>query len=163
MARKNVPLPPPPKRRELSDNPVKLCNEIARIFRNKMRESCELDGVMSQPGARLVLSVLAIEDGINQRELVARTHLRAPSVSVIIKKMVAEGMVELRTDENDMRSTRVYLTEHGREVDAESINKIKAMDARGLEGIGEEEQAALMALLCRIRDNLLDSEREENQ
>ena len=163
MARKNVPLPPPPKRRELSDNPVKLCNEIARIFRNKMRESCELDGVMSQPGARLVLSVLAIEDGINQRELVARTHLRAPSVSVIIKKMVAEGMVELRTDENDMRRTRVYLTDHGRDVDLESINKIKSMDARGLEGIGEEEQATLMALLCRIRDNLLDIEREENQ
>ena len=163
MARKNVPLPPPPKRRELSDNPVKLCNEIARIFRNKMRESCELDGVMSQPGARLVLSVLAIEDGINQRELVARTHLRAPSVSVIIKKMVAEGMVELRTDENDMRITRVYLTDHGRDVDFESINKIKSMDARGLEGIGEEEQAALMVLLYRIRDNLLNSELEEEQ
>ncbi len=162
MAKKSLPLPPPIKRRELSDNPVKLCNEISRIFRNKMRESCELDGVMSQPGARLVMSVLAMEDGINQRELVSRTHLRAPTVSVIVKKMVAEGLCELTADENDMRVTRVRLTELGRQTDTENINKIKSMDAEGLKGITEEEQQALMSLLYRIRDNLLGSEREEN-
>ncbi len=151
---KEQPLPPPP-RKELSDNPVKLCNEIARIFRGKVRITGESDGVMSQQGARLVLSVLAISDGINQRELVERTHLRPPTVSVIIKRMSEEGLVELRTDERDGRVSRVYLTECGRLTDRQNIERIKSVDAQGLKNITEEETQILMELLCKIRDNLL--------
>jgi len=147
---------PPPARKELSDNPVKLCCEISRIFHTKIRENCDIDGVMSQPGARLILSLLAIEDGVNQRELVSKTHLRAPTVSVIIKKMLDEGMVELRADEKDMRVKKVYLTEYGRQTDRESIQKIKSMDALGLRGITDEEQRTLMELLGKIRNNLLE-------
>ena len=155
--------PPLPKRRELSDNPVKLCNEIARIFRARMRESCDIDGVMSQQGARLVLSTLAISDGISQRTLVEQTHLRPPTVSLIIKRMCEEGMVELRTDPEDMRVTRVYLTDVGRATDRENIERIKATDAVGLRGISEDEELTLMSLLSRIRDNLLNGEIEDEK
>ena len=82
---------PPFVRKELSDNPVKLCNEIGRLFRNRMRALDGQEGVMSQPGAHLVLSMLAIHDGINQLELVRATHLKPPTVSVIVKSMEAEG------------------------------------------------------------------------
>ena len=145
----------PPRRKELSDNPVKLCSEISKLFHMQMREHGELDGVMSQPGARLIMSFLAIEDGVMQRELVDRTHLRAPSVSAIIKRMESEGMVTLKNDENDKRAIRVYLTDYGREVDRERIRKIKLVDSIGLCGISDDEQAYLMQLLTKIRDNLL--------
>lgn len=156
-------LSPPPKRKELNDNPVKLCNDIARIFRARMRENRDIDGVMSQQGARLVLSLLAIEDGRSQRNIVEQTHLRPPTVSIIIKKMLDEGMVELRADEKDMRITRVYLTDFGRETDRENINKIKAVDAKGLCGLTEEENDTLMILLAKIRDNLLREDGEEEK
>ena len=149
-------IPAPPARKELSDNPVKLCSEISRLFHMKIRENCDMDGVMSQPGARLILSLLAIKDGVNQRELVSKTHLRAPTVSVIIKKMLEADMVELRADENDMRVKKVYLTEYGRQTDSEGIQKIKSIDALGLRGITESEQATLMELLGKIRKNLLE-------
>ena len=55
---KIIPASPPP-RVELSDNPVKLCNEISRLFRAKMRENEDAEGVMTQPGAHLVLAFLA--------------------------------------------------------------------------------------------------------
>ena len=150
----------PPKRKELSDNPVKLCSEISRLFHMQMRERCDLDGVMTQPGARLIMSFLAIEDGVKQRELVSRTHLRAPSVSAIIKRMANEGMVTLKTDEKDMRAMRVYLTDYGRQVDRERIQKIKQVDSIGLLDIDEDEQAYLMRLLTKIRDNLLYAKEE---
>ena len=156
-------LPPPPKRKELSDNPVKLCHEIARLFRDRMREKCEIDGVMSQPGARLVLSLLAMGDGRSQRELVAETHLKPPTVSVIVKKMVEEGMAELKADPLDLRITRVYLTDKGRQVDRENIQKIKAVDAQGLRGLSSEEQETLMVLLGKIRKNLLENEEGEKK
>lgn len=155
------PPAPPPPRQELSDNPIKMCCEISRIFHTLTRENCDIDGVMSQPGARLVLCVLAVEDGLSQREIVQRTHLRAPTVSVIVKKMVDEGMAELKADEKDMRVKNVYLTEYGRQTDSEGIRKVKAMDAVGLCNISDEEFQTLMSLLGKIRGNLLNEMGEE--
>ena len=153
---------PPPKRAELSDNPVKLCNEIARIFRTKRRERDAGEGVMTQPGAHLVLSVLAISDGINQLELVNSTHLRAPTVSVILRKMESEGIVERRRDDDkDRRAVRVYLTDKGRGLDKEIIESIKELDAIAMQGLSNEEIDLLMRLLPRIRDNLLNSGTEK--
>ncbi len=162
MTKKIIERPLPlPVRKELSDNPVKLCNEISRIFRAKMREQGEPEGVMSQQGARLVMSVLAISDGVSQRELVERTHLRPPTVSLIIKRMAEEGFAEIRADEKDMRVKCVYLTELGRETDRQNISRIKSIDALGLRGISNEENEMLMRLLCKIRANLLEGEQDK--
>ena len=161
MRKKECPAPPP-RRKELSDNPVKLCNEIARIFRGRMRERREGDTILSQQGARLILSFLAIGDGTTQLELVKATHLTAPTVSLILKKMEAEGIVHRETDKNDMRAVRVYLTEKGHALDAQNIALIKDIDARGLCGLDHTEIETLMSLLTRVRDNLLESEGTEN-
>ena len=151
-------IPPPPPRKELSDNPVKICNEISRLFHGKLREERSIDGVLSQPGARLVLAVLALNDGIIQRKLVEDTHLRAPTVSGILKKMEEEGMVERKCGE-DRREYRVFITEYGRRVDMDGIATIKKYESKALSGISAEEQERLMELLLRIRNNLLDGDR----
>jgi DNA-binding MarR family transcriptional regulator len=150
---------PPPERVELSDNPVKLCNEISRLFRARIRETNDADGVMTQPGAHLVLSFLAVKDGITQLELVNATHLRPPTVSVILKRMEEEGIVERKSNPDDMRSLNVYLTDTGRRLDAEKIESIKKIEAVALEGLNEAELLTLMELLSRIRDNLLSDRR----
>ena len=160
--RKEMPAPPPP-RKELSDNPVKLCNEIARLFRCKMRERDSGEGVMSQPGAHLVLSVLAIHDGIHQLELVQQTHLRPPTVSVILKKMEAEGLVERRSDPDDLRAMRVYLTDAGRVLDKENIERIRKLDALAMQDLSQEEIDVLMRLLPKIRNTLLTLGAEEEK
>ncbi len=149
-------LPPPPPRRELCDNPVKLCHDITRLSRAKARE-VGFEGVMSQPGARLVLSFLAIGDGVSQRELVAETHLRPPTVSVIIGKMEEEGMVERRRNPADRRETVIHLTDYGREVDRRGIESIKSADAAALTDLAEDEINTLMHLLGKMRNNLIAS------
>ena len=154
---------PPPERLELSDNPVKLCNEISRLFRSKMRGSNDSEGVMTQPGAHLVLSVLAVKDGITQLDLVNATHLRAPTVSLILKKMEEEGIVARLRDENDARAVRIYLTEHGKKIDSEHIKSIKILDTEALDGLDEGEKETLMVLLTKIRNNLVRSKENEKQ
>ena len=149
-----MPIMPPPMRKELNDNPVKLCHDVTRLSRAKTRETT-VEGVMSQPGARLVLSLLAINDGVTQRSLVEETHLRPPTVSVIIAKMEEEGLAERRRNPNDRRETLVYLTELGREVDMRGIASIKQTDALALEGLNADEIETLMKLLGRMRDNLV--------
>ena len=149
-----------PRRTELSDTPVKLCNEICRLFRARVRANETQEGVMTQQGAHLVLSTLAIHDGINQLELVRQTHLRPPTVSVILKKMEAEGLVERKSDPDDLRSVRVYLSDAGRDLDRENIARIKRLDAIAMKDLSDEEVRVLMELLPKIRNNLLD---ERNQ
>ncbi|MBO5938652.1 MAG: MarR family transcriptional regulator [Clostridia bacterium] len=147
----------PPARKELSDTPIKFCNEISRLFRAKLRQSDDSEGVMSQPGAHLVLSRLAVCDGITQLELVRATHLRPPTVSVILQKMEAEGLVERKCDEHDRRAVRVTLTDEGRALDRKNIETIHRIDEVALRDLDEEEIAALMAILPKIRDQLLQS------
>jgi len=159
---KIIPASPPP-RVELSDNPVKLCNEIARLFRGKMREREDAEGVMTQPGAHLVLAFLASGDGTTQLELVHSTHLKAPTVSVILKKMEEEGIVRRECDKNDGRAVRVFLTEHGREIDREHIKLIKSVDSKALSGIDEKECETLMLLLTKIRNNLISSDFDKGE
>jgi DNA-binding MarR family transcriptional regulator len=150
-----------PQRAELSDTPIKFCNEIARLFRAHMRKNDTSDGVMSQPGAHLVLSMLAVRDGITQLALVQATHLRPPTVSVILKKMEEEGLIARREDENDRRAIRVTLTDTGRALDRKNIETIHALDEIALRDLSEDEVAALMVILPKIRNNLLSSQGEE--
>ena len=162
--RKKTEIPAPmPRRKELSDTPIKLCNEISKLFRAHFRENEKHDGVMSQHGAHLVLSTLAVEDGINQKELVSKTHLRPPTVSVILRRMEEEGLVERRSSEADMRSVSVFLTDAGRTLDKENIERIKSIDLYALEGITESEIASLMEILPKIRNNLIDGGKKKGE
>jgi DNA-binding MarR family transcriptional regulator len=146
----------PPLRKELSENPVKLCHDISRLSHAKIREA-NIDGIMSQHGARLVLASLAANDGATQRAIVDITHLRPPTVSVLLRRMESEGMVELRENPKDRRELCAYLTDYGREIDSKAIEKIKESDAIALEGLSESERETLMALLSKIRENLIVS------
>lgn len=146
----------PPARREIRDNPVKLCHEVSRLSGARVR-SANIEGIMSQQGARLVLSAIALEGQATQRRIVEITHLRPPTVSVILRRMQDEGMVELFSNPDDKREVRVRLTEYGESVDRNGIEKIKETDALALEGFSESERELLMAMLYRVRQNLLDA------
>ena len=149
--------PTPPARREISDNPVKLCHEISRLSSARVR-GANIEGIMSQHGARLVLSALVIENGASQRRIAEITHLSPPTVSVILRNMQDEGIVELSADTDDKRQMRVTLTDYGREVDRRAIEKIKQTDSLALEGLSEQECDILMSLLNRMRENLLSEQ-----
>ena len=138
-----------------------LVNEIARLFHSRMR-SVELEGVMSQDSARLIMRELIREDGVTQLHLTRLTHLKAPTVSVTLRKMEREGLVVRESDPDDLRAVRVYLTEHGKEHNRRVFARLRELDAILMEGFDEREKEALLALLVRMRDNILPEEKEKN-
>lgn len=143
-------------------NPVKLCHEISRLTGARVR-SVNLEGVMSQHSARLVMGVLAHCDKATQKEIVDQTHLRPPTVSVLLRKMQEEGMVELWQNPEDKRELLARLTEYGREVDGRVVLKIRETDRIALDGLSDGEQAVLMELLGKMRENLLCEKNEEER
>ncbi len=141
--------------------PPMLINEIARIFHCHMR-GYELEGVMSQDSARLIMRALCRGDGCSQLDLVKATHLKAPTVSVTLRRMEEEGLVERRSDGMDLRRVQVFLTEKGREHNEAVHRRLHQLEALLMQGFSEEEARVLRQMLERMRDNILSPENKNN-
>ena len=157
MKEKQMLPPPPPEREELREVPQapRMIMEISRLLRFRVRQG-EEEGVMAQNTARIVLAHLAVRDNLNQLDLVKLTRLKAPTVSVLLRRMEQEGYIIRVPDEQDRRAVRVSLTEKGKEFDRRHLSRISTNDQTAMRGIDGEDQETLVRLLSRIRDNLLE-------
>ena len=112
---------------------------------------------MAQSTARLVMAHLANEGTLGQLDLVHLTHLKPPSVSVILRRMEEEGYITRIPDEKDRRAVRVALTQKGWEFDRAHLRRLSTNDHLAMQGLSAEEQATLESLLLRVRDNLTEA------
>lgn len=144
-----------------SPTPPMLVNEIARLFHARMK-GVELSGVMSQDSARLIMRELSREDGVSQLRLTTLTHLKAPTVSVALRRMEEENLVVREKDPDDQRAVRVYLTDYGRAHNLRVHERLRELDALLMEGFDEEERELLKTLLLRMRENILPEQKEKN-
>ena len=154
-------LPPVMQLRHASPNPPMLINEIARLFQARMR-SYDLEGVMAQDSARLIMRALMRSDGCSQLYLVNPTHLKPPTVSVTLRRMEEEGLVRRQQNDMDMRAVCVFLTEKGREHTQRVHQRLKELDAELMKGFSEEELLLMRQMLERMRDNILPCECKNN-
>ncbi len=137
-----------------------LIHDVSRITHDRLHS--ELPEL--QRSCRLIMMHLAHNDNVTQLDLVHATHLKPPTVSVSLQKMELNGLVSRRSDDNDLRVTRVSLTEKGCELDRSIIEKIQARE-RELEAcLTEDEKATLIRLLEKLHKNLTqgDESLEEN-
>ncbi len=137
----------PPK----DPTPLMLINEISKLFCNHMRKH---DDPALNNSYRHILFHLAHRDGRTQLELAKLTHLKPPTVSVSLAKLEADGYVERTADPDDLRQTRVYLTEKGQEVDRRARIAIDEIESKVTECLCEAERTELISLLIKLRDNL---------
>lgn len=147
-------MPPTEKRCHHEPMPGLLISEIAKLFHDKMNQNSETLGFKN--GYRQILRHLARKDGVTQIDLVRSTHLKAPTISVTLKKMEEEELVRRVTDEKDQRQTHVYLTEKGRKMERAFFEKIMETEDILLRGVSAEEKETLCVLLKKVRTNILD-------
>ena len=141
--------------------PPMVLNEVARLFHGRMR-SYDLDGVMSQDSARLLMRALSHgADGGSQLELVRITHLKPPTVSVTLKRMEEAGLVRRESNPMDQRAVRVFLTETGHKHNRAIHARLQALDTVLMRGFSEAEREELLSYLLRMRENIL-SETPQN-
>ncbi len=150
MGKETVPYFKKPPEHE---TPPMIINEISRLFAAKMRE-CESE--MQQESVRLIIISLAHEQGVTQLDLVRRTHLSPPTVSITLKRLEALGYISRITDHLDQRAVRVYLTEKGQQMNLTSFQTAKNVDSILMKDITKEEKEILLELLRRMRQNILN-------
>lgn len=154
---RNVNGKAPEKMDEMMDfrkSPMMLISEISRLMGDKIREKCD-DNPIQQKSGRLLLMELAKRDGRTQLDLVHATHLKAPTISVALQKMEKDGYVTRKPDEYDLRATRVFLTEKGREIDDRIRRRIREEEALAMMDLTESEYETLVKLLLKIKGSIL--------
>jgi DNA-binding MarR family transcriptional regulator len=93
-------------------------------------------------------------DGLTQKEIGKALNLKPPTVTVMLKRMENAGFLERRPDSKDMRLSRVYLTDKGRNARAEVENVFKQLENECFDGFTMEERILLRRFFIQIRDNL---------
>jgi len=96
----------------------------------------------------LALLVLWERDGITVSDLGARLHLDSGTLSPLLKRLEALGLVERRRDSSDGRQVTVRLTAPGRELEPEAVRLQAGL--RGALPLDDEELSALRALARRF-------------
>lgn len=117
----------------------------------------ELKSAGLNPGQAGILCVLQKEEGISQKELSRGLGITAPSVTAALKKLEAEGYIIKEGDGEDLRITRILLSEKGREKAKLLKNANEAIEDAICKGLPAKDKELLQEMLIHIRGNLMES------
>lgn len=100
-------------------------------------------------------------EGLRQTELAEFLEMEPIAVGRVIDRLQAAGFVERRPDPKDRRAWRLYVTEQARVIvgDMELIARDLRKDVT--RGIGHDELQQALAVISRIKDNLLALEQHD--
>ncbi len=103
-----------------------------------------------------VLKRLHVNDGQPQNDLAFITHRDKTSMTRLVNTMESKNLVERKSDENDRRVNRIFLTDHGKEV----IQKVQPIMYDLIpavqESLSEEEIDTLITTLKKIKTKISD-------
>ncbi|UJF33463.1 MarR family winged helix-turn-helix transcriptional regulator [Paenibacillus hexagrammi] len=134
------------------DSLIHLMKHAVKLHRQTVDKQIQPYDV--HPGQPPLLLRLSEQDGQSQSELAARIHVTPATLTVMVDRMEKAGIVERRTDPNDQRVSRVYVTDKGR-LATEAVKKaILEADEKCFEHFLPEEKLLLRRFLLQIHENL---------
>lgn len=129
---------------------------FAQVARLMFSRSFHLmEGIGIHPGQVALLMQLRNQDGLSQKELVERLYVKAPTVTMMIKRMERNGLLYRRQSQEDRRIFYVHITEKGLLVLEQVQKLIQQLEQESLQGFTQEEQLLFRRLLLQMRENLL--------
>jgi DNA-binding MarR family transcriptional regulator len=102
----------------------------------------------------VLLTLLAEEDGITQRELARRCGSDANTITAMLNRLQRLELIERRTHATDGRAWCVALTDTGRQLQARLEKHSSALHRRLNDQFTEEERAQLLDALGRIAEGM---------
>lgn len=124
--------------------------------------------LMSQrihPGQIPMLRLLHCQDGLSQKEIAKRLHIKPPTVTVTLQRLEKSGYITRQPDEKDLRKIRIYLTEEGQQAN-ERLEKIMRSNEKIMSsGFTESEKCLMQRFLKQLLENIesIPVERKEQE
>jgi DNA-binding MarR family transcriptional regulator len=126
--------------------------QAARAHRT--RSGVHLGRIGLHPGQESVLKALGDQDGQSMSELAAALAVQPPTVTKMIARLGAQGLVARQVSASDGRLARVYLTDTGRERVAAVDAAWKRVEKEALAGLDDKDRKRLRKLLRLVEKNL---------
>ncbi len=117
------------------------------------RTKAEGDVSLAQHG---VLFALTMEDGLTVSALAKMLSMGKPSVSGMVDRMAARGLVRREKDAGDGRMVRVFLQAEGAALVARTNPVVKEMNAALLAPFDATEQDVIRRFLKHVAENAED-------
>lgn len=127
-----------------------LSARMERMMRFLLRERAEL----SRTGMS-VLGVLRDHGPCRITDLATRERVTQPSMTTLVSRLEAQGLVERRSDDEDRRVVNVALTDEGRALQKRVREARAEALSRRFEGLDDADLAALTAALP-VLDRIID-------
>jgi DNA-binding MarR family transcriptional regulator len=99
----------------------------------------------------MVLRFLIDRDEVSSSELGSRTELDSATLTGVLDRLEAAGIVERRPNPTDRRAIHIHLTEKGRGAGKEVSKLVRVANAEFLGGLSPSEEKELRRLLDKVR------------
>lgn len=119
-----------------------------------------LPGIGLSPGQPKVLDFLSVHDGCIQRDLAELCGIEPATVSRLLDKMEAEGLILRRPSPGCKRSVQIWLTDLGRERRQAFAAIQDQVCGLELEGFTPAEREQFAGFLVRLHRNLTSLQKE---
>ncbi len=126
-------------------SPGYLVNHLARIFAAALQARIKPMGLST--GVFPVMLHLWQQDGLTQRDLVARVDVEQATMANTLARMERDGLIARRPDPEDGRVRRIWLTDLGRDLQTEATAAAAQENQNVLAGLPKDERDQLIALL----------------
>jgi DNA-binding MarR family transcriptional regulator len=138
----------------LAEDVLETMHAIMHLYRSAQQRSLR-DGPNDLAHMEVkALGFFARHPGATQSELVAHSGRDKAQVARQIRALRERGLLESEADEQDRRSSRLSLSSEGRAVHTALHSNDGRLKEQALQGLSDDEKAALVALLARVRTNL---------
>lgn len=124
---------------------------------HRARSGAHLSRIGLHPGQETVLKSLAELDGQTMSQLAQALSVQPPTVTKMITRLAAQGLVRRVASEQDGRLARVQLTDEGRSRIEDVDRAWKRLEKEALVGFDEKDRKRIRKLLREIERNLTGS------
>ncbi len=107
-------------------------------------------------GQPAMLFILLKQGMQSQRELAKKLNVSPATVNVMVKRLEKSGFVERVKDKDDLRISRVSLTEKGKAIAKEAFYGMNEVSEKVFKNLSPEEEKDLNFLLNKINDGLME-------
>lgn len=131
-----------------------LLHTLNQQIRRKYAE--EFRNINLHVGQEAALCILWEKDGITQTELRKQMRCEASTLSNMLRKLEQDDIVIRKQSEHDARSTNVFLTQKGKDLQGPVREIWETQQSQLLKGILPEELLFMRRILQQMTTNVLD-------
>lgn len=136
-----------------------LLIQICKAHRSTAEENLNCIGMHA--GQEMFLMQLWEQNGQTQSQLAEKLGVQLPTVNKMLSRMETTGLVERRTDPDDNRVSRVYLTAAGNTLRDQVFGAWATLDEQTMRNFTLEERLLLRRLLLQVYQNLTEAAPKE--